>query len=157
MDRATLLILLCLPLQALACSFSLDYRSKPFLVHPPYDESKIPPKPIVSVASIKRGFDDGNFASCSDAGIIELKVSTDTIGYDIEVIEPEEHRGTIPDGLYGAVREGDDYFIRFIWLDGSSNVQEPLSIKLAIKATSISGGISEPIQLIVEHPGGVSH
>ena len=156
MIKFIVIILAIFPCISLACSFSPSYRNSPFLVVPSNDNMPNPNPPEIEVNLIERGYDDGNFASCSDAGIIEFKVSNNKVGYDITTIEPEEHKSTIPDGIYGAVQEDNGYYIRFIWLDGSRNYQEPLFVRVKVRAISKTGGISEPVELKIEHPGGIS-
>ena len=159
MFRIILIALLVTPNIVFACSFSPSYTSTYFLVKPSFSfgERLAPKLPELKVESITRGYDDGNFASCSDFGVIELKVSTDEVGYDITVIESGEHKDVIAEGLYGAVKEDDGFYIRFIWLDGSKKEQEPLFIQLVVKAMSKNGELSKPVKLKIEHAGGNSH
>lgn len=154
MFRIVLIGLIIMPSISLACSFAQNYRDAIFLVTPTFDKKPAPELPVIQVSSITRGYNDGNYVPCSDAGIIELKVDTNEVGYQITTIEPEEHKSTIPDGLYGAVKEGNAFYIRFIWLDGFSNNQEPLLIRLAVRAMSQTGELSESVELQIEHLGG---
>jgi hypothetical protein len=150
MYRIILAILLILPSISYGCRFDPNFRSTPFLVTPSFKEQPVPKPAVVELSYIKRGFDDGDFASCSDAGIIELKGSTNTVGYDISVIEPDEHKRIISDGLYGAVKEDNGFFIRFIWLDGLKDYQDPISLSLEVRAMSITGQLSEPVELEIK-------
>ena len=151
-----LICVLMLPSVSLGCSFSPSYRSTPFLTVPSSGTEIKPSSPEIEVSKIKRGYDDRSHSSCSDAGVIELKVSDADVGYVLHLVKPEEHRYTIPDGLYGAVVEEDGNYIRFIWFDGSDNVQEPISIQLEVKAMSRNGILSDPVYIEIAHSGGNS-
>ena len=69
----------------LACSFAPGYEIFQFAV--PNPNGIGPETPVLTGYEIKRGYNDGNFASCSDAGIIELYFErTHGVGYLFEPI-----------------------------------------------------------------------
>ena len=151
MSRFIAIIFLLIPNSVLACSFSPSFESVPFLVKPSYGKSVVPKPPVLEVASISRGYDDGNGGSCSDFGVIELKVLTDEVGYEITVNQPNEYKKIIPEGLYGAVKDGSNFYIRFVWLEDLTKKQERISIMLDVRAMSKNGQLSEQVQIKVEN------
>lgn len=107
--------------------------------------------------TIRRGTDDGNFASTSDAGILTLELENPPAkkqGYKFEIIE-----GNFEDRLFtGEAVTPSEYVenrkdFSFIWLDGSSYEQEAFNIKVKIIGVSASGAESEPQFLKVKHDG----
>ncbi|WP_299009747.1 hypothetical protein [uncultured Shewanella sp.] len=114
-------------------------------------------KPDFVVKSIRRGSDDGNFASISDAGILTLQLNrlpSQKQGYIFEIVE-----GKFEDKLFyetpvtpSEFAENEGSF-SFIWLDGHSDEQEPFKIKIKIVGVSISGDKSDPQYLEVSHAG----
>jgi len=57
-----------------------------------------PSKPDFELTNINRGSDDGSYASCSDAGMISLRLRTvdsNPVGYIFEVVE-----GTTEDEIF---------------------------------------------------------
>ena len=118
----------------------------------------VPPVvPNFKVEKIVRGTDDGNLASCSDAGILTLKnldIPGESTGYIFSIVE-----GQFEDQLFHEKPiQATDYFLKdslynFIWLDGSSDVQEPIDVTIEIVAISKTGQRSSPQKLKVMHPG----
>jgi hypothetical protein len=113
------------------------------------------------VESLKRGYDDGNYASCSDAGVLTLRFTDGnprrTTGYSLRIVEGKFEENVIPIGYImpsDSTTQNDT--IQFIWLDGSKNYQEPIDFKIEVMAVSIKGVQSEPYILHVTHPGGSS-
>ncbi|MDO6613311.1 hypothetical protein Q4601_18000 [Shewanella sp. 1_MG-2023] len=114
-------------------------------------------KPNFIVQSIRRGTDDGNFASTSDAGLVTLQLTSlpeNPQGYTFEIVE-----GKFEDQLFTgepvtpAKNVRDKREFTFIWLDGSSQEQEPFNVKVKITGISDSGSESEPQYLVLSHPG----
>lgn len=114
-------------------------------------------KPDFFVKYIRRGSDDGNHASTSDAGIITFQLGTITSreqGYIFEIIE-----GAFEDQLFREAPVTPTQYAEnkgsftFIWLDGSSDKQEAFQFKVKIVGVSKSGALSEPQLLEVSHPG----
>ncbi|MCG7530873.1 hypothetical protein MHM98_05815 [Psychrobium sp. MM17-31] len=152
---ASILFINSLISPALACSFMSIYTKLDI-------ESYTGPavkavSPNFKVESIKRGSDDGNFASCSDAGVLKLRNSnhsSDQQGYVFEVVEGAYKEpifsGDIlfPDKLWH-----DKSLYKIIWFDGNTNEQEPFNILVKITAVSISGDKSEPQYLAIKHSG----
>src|SRR5690606_7593869 len=93
-------------------------------------------KPDFYVKYIRRGSDDGNFASTSDAGIITFQLGTMPLQeqrYTFEIVE-----GTFEDQLFHKVpvtpteHAGNEGSFTFIWFDGRSDEQEAFHIKVKI-------------------------
>ncbi|WP_281556398.1 hypothetical protein [Thalassomonas sp. RHCl1] len=114
-------------------------------------------KPDFIVQSIRRGTDDGNYASTSDAGIVTLKLTSlpeQLQGYTFEIVE-----GNFEDKLFTDTPVTPTEYVQdkreftFIWLDGSSEEQEAFKIKVKITGISTSGEQSEPQYLVISHPG----
>ncbi|WP_441002449.1 hypothetical protein [Pseudocolwellia agarivorans] len=113
--------------------------------------------PRFSLESIHRGTDDGNHGSCSDLGIIKLKIDTIPVheqGYIFKIV-----KGRFEDQLFLDSPVVLSKFIQnkqlysFMWFDGSNEVQEPINITIQITAVSLSGDKSEPQVLNISHPG----
>jgi len=145
MKTLIVIILLILSNKINACSFVQMIEE--FKVNNAVKTKTIPTKPYFKFISIKRGSDDGNGGSCSDAGILSLeqinkpKLST---GYIFEIIE-----GIYKDKIFysnpivatqGFKEKG---LYNFVWLD-KSRIKEPLEFKVKITAVSESGDKSEP-------------
>jgi len=116
-----------------------------------------PNKPSFKVLKIERGTDDGNYGSCSDAGVLTLfqnKPYDENEGYKFEVVA-----GTFEDSIFPEIpvravpHLEQDHLYKFVWLDGSNKYQEPIDIKVKITAVSRSGIESDPSYLNVIHPG----
>ena len=114
-------------------------------------------KPDFVIKSIERGFDDGNLASTSDAGIITLQLKSIPLvsqGYTFEIISGEFEDQLFPKYPITTTKYADNAgSFTFIWLDGSSNSQEPFSISIKISGVSASGAKSEPQFLTISHAG----
>tara|TARA_B100000929_G_C15297931_1_gene349308 strand:- start:110 stop:598 length:489 start_codon:yes stop_codon:yes gene_type:complete len=113
-------------------------------------------KPSFTVSGIHRGTDDGNHGSCSDAGVITLKLQKayPNQGYIFEIVD-----GEFEDLLFNNFPVTPSEFVEdksifsFIWFDGSSIEQEPFSIKVKIIAVSRTGNKSTPQYLTIAHAG----
>jgi hypothetical protein len=148
-------------IKSLACDFPLGYESvvpTPILGGP---VGEAPGPPNISVAELKRGFDDGNGASCSDAGILRLRVSrteSESIaGYLFRLEEGYFPEATLPDGYVMPVLliEGGRGF-QFVWLDlprGQKTIK-PMDATISVRQISSGGYLSEPVLLHVSHRGG---
>lgn len=136
-----------------ACSFAPMFE--PFKVSG--ENSPKPNVPDFEVAKIKRGSDDGNYASCSDAGMLSLTLRTKTIhptGYLFKIIDGTmEDRLFYPEPIKPSIYFEEEGIFNFIWLDGSSEEQEEIEMSVEIIAVSKSGERSEPQVLKVSYPG----
>lgn len=116
-----------------------------------------PTIPMFKLSHIGRGEDDGNHGSCSDAGVITLKLQSIPIvdqGYIFEIIEgsfEDTLFDTAPVILNDLIEDKSTY--SFIWFDGNSDEQEPINIKVKITAVSKSGHQSAPQYVDIKHPG----
>lgn len=153
MIKVIAVILSLLSFNVLGCSFNRNFVD--FVVS--QEKHVEASKPNFEVASIHRGTDDGNGASCSDAGIINLKIKDDSLqnqGYIFEIVQgvfegnPFRKEAIFPDKLWHNKK-----LYRFIWFDGNSVEQEPFNIMVKIVSVSISGHKSEPQFLEIRHLG----
>jgi hypothetical protein len=146
---------------AIACSFAPGYDE--FLPSPLYKKKNHPLAiPKASVESIKRGYDDGNGGSCSDAGIIKIKFENENpiraTGYKLKIISGTFESHVIPDYEVMPSRYNpSENSMFFVWLDGSYNNQEKIDFVLQIIAVSPEGDESEPYNLKIRHAGGKSN
>ena len=117
-----------------------------------------PPKPIAKVVSPKRGYDDGNGGSCSDAGVLTIgvKPGPETTGYLLKLV-----KGKFPDEV-----EFPDYYIWpihiksgwgfvFVWLDWSYQTEsaKPINVEIGVSQINVNGRVSKPTILHVVDPG----
>ena len=125
----------------------------------PHTEAIAPITPNFKVAGIERGSDDGNLGSCSDFGFITFKLSGSypPQGYIFERVSGEfEDRLFEPVAVKPSKFVNDNASFTFVWLDGSSNEQEPINITVSIVAVNGTGERSVAQLLEVRHPGVAS-
>jgi len=147
--------------EAPACSFPPGFQSvvpTPILGEP---VGEIPEPPKISVAELKRGFDDGNGASCSDAGVLTLRVSRtegESIAGFLFKLESGDFPGcTLPDGyVMPVLLIGGGRGFQFVWLDlpWGSHTLKPIDATISVRQLSFGGHLSEPVLLHISHPGG---
>lgn len=139
--------------ESLACSFAP--MTEAFVVVE--GEGMPPAKPDFIVKEIKRGHDDGNPGSCSDAGILILKRETppeNSTGYLFGITAGEFEADIFDASPIKAVERNEkEGLYNFVWLDGASDWQEPIDITVKIVTVSKTGQKSEPQMLKVMHPG----
>ena len=143
------LIAWAIALPAMACSFAPGYkvfRPAPVL-RPGFT---LAPAPKVIVARLVRGHRGVPATDCSDAGILELTVPSDALGYSFEIVEGDFDDVVFPEGFVQPTQSG---LLRFFWLDGNTNLQEPIKVVVKITTMSASGNVSEPLLLKIEDPG----
>ncbi|MCW8108482.1 hypothetical protein OPS25_08240 [Alteromonas ponticola] len=150
------LFLLVFSNQSLACSLALGYE--PFRTSPTYLSGKQPEAPVASVTSIQRGFDDGNGGSCSDAGIITIKVdganSIGTTGYKFRVKNDDVFANIFPsEPVKISSYRAKDRELSFAWYDLGSTQNQTIDFVVQIVAVSHSGVESEPFDLLVSELG----
>lgn len=120
-----------------------------------HTEAIAPVTPNFKVAGIKRGSDDGNLGSCSDFGFITFKLSGSypPQGYIFERVSGEfEDRLFEPVAVMPSQFIDDNSSFTFVWLDGSSNEQEPINITVSIVAVNQAGERSKAQFLELRHP-----
>ena len=120
-----------------------------------HTEAIAPVTPNFKVAGIKRGSDDGNLGSCSDFGFIIFKLSGSypPQGYIFERVSGEfEDRVFEPVAVMPSQFIDDNSSFTFVWLDGSSNEQEPINITVSIVAVNQAGERSKAQFLELRHP-----
>ena len=150
---------------ALACSFGPRFelfQHRPSLAT---DTNVLVEKPSMKIISIERGSDDGNFASCSDAGVITIQLSTKDVarlpytGYVFTLIkgELEEEQPIFPDYAIQPIQKIPGIYkndkISFVWLDGSSNIQESINLKISVTAINARSVESKPQIISIENNG----
>jgi len=149
---ASLLTLLAAP--ALACSF---VEPEPFVVDDTLEDAEAPAAPVILSMTVTRGAEatrplgDEPAISCTDLGFIELELDgpSEEVGHRFTVID-----GDAPDdlGLPGEPVVGLDF--AFIWVDGATDDQEPLSLTIEVVAVDLAGNESAPTTFTVDDPGG---
>ena len=160
LPRRAVLIILLLSVETMACSFAPGYQLFRFSETELIGTGEAPYAPAITVGSIKRGFDDGNPASCSDAGILTLVVE----GYD-----PGDRTGflfRLDAGSLGGTEFQDEilapielekgvFGFRIVWLDWvkGQRTQTQISATLGVRAVSDTGVESEEVLVQVEHAG----
>lgn len=137
-----------------ACSFQPGYE--PFLIRPYGLREEPPPQPPkLEVLKIERGR-DGNPGMCDDAGILVLGVKNDSgqthTGYRFRLVSGVFNDRVFPDY---AVRPAEQSpgVLRFVWLDGASDRQEPIDLVVEVVAVSLWGAESDAVRLHIKHPG----
>jgi hypothetical protein len=133
---------------AIACSFAPGYEEfHPGPVMRP--SATLAPAPAIKVESIRRGA-KGDAGMCADAGILVLTVPRAAQGYSFELVEGKFDDEVLPKGFVQPTKPG---YLAFVWLDGNTDVQEPISVVVKITAMSSLGVLSEPLLLKIEDPG----
>ena len=151
LDSCRVLVAICIAVlasPAMACSFAPGYevfRPGPVLRPRP----SLNPAPAVVVDSIERGH-RGDASLCADAGILVLRVPTDLFGYSLELVEGQFDDVVFPEGFVQPTQRG---YLRFVWLDGNTDRQEPIKVVVKITTMSVTGVLSEPVLLTIEDPG----
>ena len=143
-----------------ACSFGAGYT----IAQPPVTshrgEGGPPSAPTINLVSLKRGFDDGNGGSCSDAGVLELEVGgfdpSETWGLRLELVEGGFPESVFPEEYVLPIQENGRYTLRFVWLDLPHGQRQtsPIGATIAVWQISGNGLESEPTFIEVMHPGG---
>lgn len=145
------------PLSGWACSFAPGFAQ--FNPKPAGFGSALPPgpklpPPEINLESLTRGYDDGDYASCSDAGILVFSVPGELgIGYEFRIVEGSFPDAVIPDyPVRPAMNEPDK--LRFVWLDYQGGPIEPIDVVIEVRAVSGAGDRGESTLLEIYHPGG---
>ena len=137
---------------AIACSFAPGYE--PLRVSSAYQSNFVPDKPHALVTSVRRGYDDGNGGSCSDAGILTIKIDdsnpSNKTAYKFKVLDNEVFSSIFPTEpvmISPLERESEEMF--FVWFDLGETQGKEMRFTLEIVAVSPTGAESEPFQLVV--------
>jgi hypothetical protein len=139
----TALFAILLSLDTFACSFAPGYRTFELSSTRPPSSGPTPATPSLSIQSIKRGTDDGNFASCSDAGVLTVSLNdpeaAKNIGFLFELESGSFPDKVLPDEIVAPIELADGSLgFYFVWLDlptGQSAV-EPIDVKVSVRAVS---------------------
>jgi len=147
--------------ETLACSLLSGFQSivpTPIVGEP---VGEIPGPPKISVEKLKRGFDDEDGASCSDAGILTLRVSRtegeSIAGYLFKLENGDFPGCTLPEGyVLPVLLTGGGRGFQFVWLDlpWGSHILKPIEATISVRQLSFGGHLSEPVFLHISHPGG---
>ena len=142
-----------------ACSFA---RAKYF---PPQNplivaRGEKPKVPKVEF-KVKRGYLN-NIDSCSDTGVITIEIPAQgyasySTGYLFEVVSSSEAQTIFPDlAIYSNAKSitGVNRY-SFPWVDGGSNVQEPLKVVVNIYRIGVNWVLSDPTKLEINHRGRI--
>ncbi len=128
---------------AFACRFAPGYRTFELSSTRPPSSGPTPTTPSLSVHSIKRGTDDGDFASCSDAGVLAVSLNdpevANNLGFLFELESGSFPDKVLPDEVVAPIELADGSLgFYFVWLDlpaGRSDV-EPINVKVSVRAVS---------------------
>jgi hypothetical protein len=140
----------------LACSF---YKLEPFLPSTP-SHLGTGEKPNIPRATfeVHRGqLGDGN--SCDDTGVVTLLIDVQEnqlkeIGYSIEVIDNTTGQELFPNYVFYTTRyENGQAKFYFPWVDGASDIQEPIKIVFKLVAVSRKWVKSEAVIVTIEDNG----
>lgn len=131
------------PLDSSACSFAPGYRTFELISTQPPNSGPPPITPGLSVHSIERGTDDGNFASCSDAGILTILIDIPeparNLGFLFELESGSFPDKVLPDEVVAPVDLGDGLLgFYFVWLDrpAASSGVEAIDVRVSVRAIS---------------------
>jgi hypothetical protein len=102
---------------------------------------------------MKRGFDDGNFASCSDAAVLTIELtdgeSERNIGYLFTIETGSLHNMKLPDEIVAPIELSDGKVgFYFAWLDYGTDI----SATLKFQTVSVTGDEGAAIILDVNNP-----
>jgi len=158
--RSTILFCFFLCTNSLACTFAPGYELFRYSETKLIGTGETPGAPTVSVKSIERGFDDGDFASCSDAGVLTLVVANhetrNDTGYLFRLESGSLGSTAFLEEILAPIEiEEGQFGFRIVWLDWVKGQRglAPVSAKLGVRAVSNTGVESEEIIVQIEHPG----
>ena len=132
------------PWSAEACSFRQGFALFELSSTKTPLSGKPPAAPEVSFVKVKRGYDDGDGGSCSDAGILTIGLVESEakrgVGYSLEVIsgaiDDEEFFGNAYFSPIGHMEGGLGFY--FVWLDGGGAIDAVIEIR-SVSATGVVG------------------
>ena len=148
-----------LSLDAFACSFAPGYRTFELSSTRPPNSGPTPITPSLSVHSIKRGTDDGNFASCSDAGVLTVSLNdpeaAKNLGFLFELESGSFPDKVLPDEIVAPIELADGSLgFYFVWLDlptGRSDVK-PIDVKVSVRSVSPTMVEGTKVMLDIRNP-----
>jgi len=101
-------------------------------------------------------------SSCSDTGSITIMIpaqgyDSHSTGYFFEVISSTEKQQIFPTGaIFGNSKSKDGVnSYTFPWIDGSSDVQEPLEVIVNVYRVGLNWVLSDPAELVIGHHGSI--
>ena len=162
---ASLCLLLVVAAQAQeipGCILPVGYdRAQPPRINT--SQTALLPGPRLRLESIRRGFDDGVPRSCSNAGVLTLRLDPRDVAptdvYSFEVATGRLPADLLPEGYVEPIElPSGDFGFRFLWLDLPAGSRElaPLVAVVRINRVSFSGNRSEAMLLDVLDPGGTA-
>lgn len=144
---------------ASACSFGRGYQA--FNVGDPsaWEPGMTPITSGMSVHSLTRGSDDGNFASCSDAGVLTITIDQPELalglGYIFELESGRFPDKVFPDAIISPRELRDSLWgFSFVWLDlpsGRSKVR-PIDVIISVRAVSPTMDLGKKVFLDIRDP-----
>ena len=144
-NQAVLIVLFVtfLSQDAFACRFAPGYQTFELSSTRLPDTEPIPTTPTMAFLSIKRGTDDRDFASCSDAGILTITVTepeaVENKGFLFELESGSFPDSVLPETIVSPIElEDGSMGFYFVWLDlpaGTHNV-DPIDARISIRAVS---------------------
>jgi len=152
-ELIALSFLLCAP-SALACSV---LAPQPHSVIEASDDATPPAAPVLQALTISRGTVSslGAGGSCGDLGFLTFDLlaeddtsASDAIGFQLTVVS-----GALPFDLpTEAVRPQSTTNLTFVWVDGATRGQEPLSATVEIAAVDEAGNVGAPLSVVIDDP-----
>jgi hypothetical protein len=144
---------------ALGCSFAAGYREFAAGSDTPPAADAAVVTPRMYVDELRRGYDDGNFASCSDAGILTIVIqdgaAAQDLGFDFILESGAFPDAVLPERIVSPIELGDGLWgFSFVWLDlpaGKAEV-DPIDVRIAVRAVSIRQQWGEKVFLDVQDP-----
>lgn len=150
-----------------AAAFPCSIVVEPHVIEPAEQRiDRTPPDRVVAeVKNIRRGrgpvaHGDGTMAvsSCDDLGSLTIGVTTsddrtskENLGYVAIRVDGEVPAGLLENVQAQRIGSGD---LTLWWVDGGTDVQEPLEFALSIVAVDLAGNRSAPSEpLWIRHPG----
>ena len=129
-----------------ACRFAPGYRLFELNPRAVPLSGDAPAPPEVRVQLLKRGFDDGDFASCSDAVVLTIELGDGEadrkIGYIFTIESGPIHDKKLPDEVVAPIELSDGRpGFYFVWLDYGTNITATLKIQ-SVSTTGVEGGVS---------------
>ncbi len=115
----------------------------------------VPPPPPMRLEGITRGNGDEARMSCSDLGMVSLSVpGTDDGIYLFELLSSTQDFPNLPSrpARAGPPHEDKRYFV-FPWIDGATDDQEAIHLRIRVTALSPTGARGGNIVVAVDHPG----
>uniref|UniRef100_UPI001CFCD8A0 hypothetical protein n=1 Tax=Microbulbifer aggregans TaxID=1769779 RepID=UPI001CFCD8A0 len=100
--------------------------------------------------------------SCADLGVVSISISSQgyrnrSTGYLFEVVSSSESQEIFPKQAVQGVlsKDGKEVRFDFSWIDGASEVQEPIEVVVNVYRISSLWVLSEPTKVVIKHRGRI--